>query len=583
MPIAFLAVIAAFFAVYSLAEAQLKWADRKRAFKQREDVILPSGGEAELPMSVLYRGVKPGHKPRMRFSPSDLYKVSDPVITPAHDAYHNYSFVVLFTGAVGVEEYSVRIGPDKLHGKFIIAGFVIKKGGRIVSGDDGEGVRFGQEGTFEFDVDAVGVKGRRVDLTSTRIEPRSSDGGVYMKEVDEKRTGFSDTGFTLAIAKLRVGRGAFLLQFEAPAIEYLGETFETVLHVTQETLPPPRCVVEGPKLFSRSGIVEARMYNVLSPPLEKNVEQIALSIGGRSIPFDVGLSILVLPTSTIAFSKTPSTGAATIVCDDTEAVVVSDGVEIEGGLTVVSNGRPLPLAKDTLIRDAPSSDTLSTLTSLLRVVDSDPDILTQFDGNDILDEYCTVVQAEKCVITAISSGSAILNIAALVKKPTRSISTLEKSFMDCVFQTSLRYACDKLKLVKVNVTSTNVIAATTGAAGLATWTILVISCVGALALIALVVLTSWAVYRRSSLLSESSYSSSGPVGVPDPSDVLYEQSIVRDVYGRSEMGGPSMRDALTSEQVASLREETLLPPSEDLSGDGRSLRDDTTVSSSYSI
>ncbi|CDF35448.1 unnamed protein product [Chondrus crispus] len=321
------------------------------------------------------------------------------------------------------------------------------------------------------------------------------------------------------------------------------------------------------------------MYNILTPPRGSPVSEIVLKIGDTSTSFSSSSSSLKLPTSTVVFEGVSGVGPAEITCDGEAAVVVPTADDDGDDLTVVSGGASEPLAKDELVTEYPSSDTEARITSTIRVVNSSPDVLTVSEANAIITEYCRVAECQEIGVRSILEGSALLDIGALVEDADVAKADLRKSFDDCEFQEKTDYACDELELLEVR--STNAIAATVATAGIATWTIILISVVGAIGLVAVLTLAAWAVHRRhASRESESSYSSSGPLGVPDPSDLLYEQSIVRDVYGRGEDGGPSEQAAVDSERAAAMREEFPKPPSSSSLSRGNRSSD---ASSTYSV
>lgn len=562
----------------TIVSSDLLWGDETTS--PRTIIALPSFGEGDLSLTVLAKppaGPDPGPP---TLSPSDLYEVGAPAITSAADGFTNFTYPLALTGEVGVADLIVSAGSKTLKATLIAAGFVIKDSdGNTVSGDDRAGVAVGQDGETVYDVVAVGTNGKSVDLSDVTINPRPANKGAYMEEVDLTNTGFSRNKFTLAINKFRVGTGAFLIAFELPTVEADGETFETVLYASQSTTPAPPCVVVGSELVSRSGTVEVSMFNLLSPPLPSHVKNIVLSVGGNSYDYNKGQSSLVNPTSTVVFSSVADSGDASITCDGSAAVVLEDGVEVSD-LTVTGESGD-PLAKDTLIKKLPSPGSDVLITSTVRVVDSDPLTLTEAEAETIKAEYISTVSASKCVIANITAGSAIIFFGAVVSDADAAQKAVEEAFSSCAFQKNTGYRCSKLELggsQTVNVAGSTAIAA----GGIATWSIILIACIGAFSLIAVVSLSLWAVYRRSSDLSESSYNSAGPMGVPDPSDLLYEQTIVRDIYGRGEEGGPTAEEAKHSEVAATMREQYPHPPSSG-TGISRARASSLGASSTYSV
>ncbi|KAA8491257.1 hypothetical protein FVE85_9552 [Porphyridium purpureum] len=75
--------------------------------------------------------------------------------------------------------------------------------------------------------------------------------------------------------------------------------------------------------------------------------------------------------------------------------------------------------------------------------------------------------------------------------------------------------------------------------GLPTWAIAVISVIAALLLILIIAVALFLILaNKEEEDTESSYSSEGPALVPRPDDIMYQQAIVRDEYGRGEFSEP---------------------------------------------
>lgn len=84
--------------------------------------------------------------------------------------------------------------------------------------------------------------------------------------------------------------------------------------------------------------------------------------------------------------------------------------------------------------------------------------------------------------------------------------------------------------------------------GLATWAIAVISVIAALLLILIIAVALFLILaNKEEEDTESSYSSEGPALVPRPDDIMYQQAIVRDEYGRGEFSEPIEGDELEME------------------------------------
>eukprot|EP00178_Gracilaria_changii_P006369 TRINITY_DN2098_c0_g1_i1.p1 TRINITY_DN2098_c0_g1~~TRINITY_DN2098_c0_g1_i1.p1 ORF type:complete len:569 (+),score=127.20 TRINITY_DN2098_c0_g1_i1:2537-4243(+) len=535
--------------------------------------VLASYGDASATVNVLVKGAADSTP---EVSSSSLFSVGTPSVAEAAGGYTNYSIPMSFNGGVGSTTYTVTVGDESITGTVIVAGFVIMADGQVVSGDDGEGISVGQSGTTTYEVKAVGVDGGAVDISGTSISGKELS-GPYMKEIDMSGTSISSTTFTLKIATLRVGTGNFLINFDAPAISMGGESFETVLNVKQATSPEPACVAYGGAITTSGGMIKVPMFNLMTPPKASAVRKVTVTIGSTSADWDVDSSSLTLPDHMVAF-RISAAGVASITCDGEPAVVM-------GGDIVASGDDSAAALATSLITEIPRDGSTSVFSAVISVVDSSPDMLLASDAQKILDRFCSVIGSSNCAIEGVTSGSAILDCAGEIDEGDAAAAeaALNEEFDSCEFQTATGYECDKLRLGEMSVTKA--VAGAGGAAaaaGLATWTIVLIAAVGAFALILVIVLGLWAVYRRSAEQSESDYSSSGPLGVPDPSDLLYEQSIVRDIYGRGDFpeGGPSAAVAEQRAREAELREETPRPPSS--SGVSRGAGTDD-ASSTYSV
>lgn len=542
-------------------------------------VVLASFGEGTASVSYFYKGNTPDSA---SVSSGSLYTVGE-IIKSTFEDYVNYTIPFTFDKGVGKASYkfTVTSGSDSvsIEGNVIIAGFDILDNGVVVSGDERPGVSVGQDGQYSYKVRAMGTDGKRPSLSNVRITFREMK-GPYMKEV--KSATFQGDDFNVELNKYRVGTGNFQMNFDAPSITYNGESFETILNVKQATTPVPPCVaVGGSYKIKATGEVEIPMFNLAKPPRTSVVSKIRMTVDGKSYDFDADKSDLGIPDQTVVF-RPETTGQATIQCDGEDAVS-TESVLIVGPVPKQPTG---PLAKDSM-EPLSESPKYKTITAVITVVDSDPILLEKKDADAIVAKMCQVIDGKKCVYEKITRGSAVMSCAGYVDgAATDSESKLRNAFTGCTFQSSLDYACDKLLLGKMNTLSPKAVSgagvSAASAAGLATWVIVVIAVVGAFAIILLVMVGLWAVYRRNAEQSESDYSSSGPLGVPDPSDLLYEQSIVRDIYGRGDFpeGGPSAAAAEARAREADLREEFPRPPSS--SGVSRAMGTDD-ASSTYSV
>lgn len=490
-------------------------------------------------------------------SPSSLYSATVGSVLPTSGGLYNYSITISSRGGVGSSDLVVTSGEESITASVIVAGVVILDSeGKIISGDDGEGGSIGESGTKSYEYKAVGTDGSTFSISSATVASTSS----YM-EVDTASTGFSGSSFVIYINQYRYGAGSFTLDIDVSEIMLGGEHFETSLKLSQNVPSSPPCVVVGKEYPISGGMVSIEMFNLLSPPQSVPVSEVVLMIGSSSYSWDQGASDLSSPDQMVKFSVS-SSGDASITCDGQDAEVIGGDLVITG-TPVASTETPVaPELADGMETDAPEpSEGYEGLTAKVKVVDGSIDTFPKANATSILSKCCEIIGSDNCVVTEVTSGSVILDIYGNVQDGSSSQSDLEDCFGDCSCQEDLGYACDKLTLENVELKA-GAGPAVAGSTGLALWTIILIAGLGAFALITLIMLGLLAVYRRSAEHSESGYSSSGPLGVPDPSDLLYEQSIVRDIYGRGDFpeGGPSAAVAEQRQREANLREEFPRPP-----------------------
>ena len=388
----------------------------------------------------------------------------------------------------------------------------------------------------------------------------------------------------------RLGTGYFLLEFETTAITLNGESFETVLKVSQDIMSVP-CVAFGGTYEVTDGFVAIPMYNLGVPPRSAPFSEVAITVGSTTVRWDTSKSSLDPPDQTVYFPITEE-GSATISCDGEDGVILapeddpsSDTIEIENNTPVPPSPSP-PLAT-TITSDLPEADPDQiTFEALIKVVKSDPNVLSAPDATLISNTFCDYIGSSGCVITKIVKGSAVLTTQGYIDegKADGADDSLRDAFLSCEFQNKTGYACEgEIELISTSSSPNKLAGGSAAASGMAPWTIALIASVGAFVLVLIIVLSLWFVYRRSAEQSESDYSSSGPLGVPDPNDLLYEQSIVRDIYGRGDFGdgGPSEAVAVERAREAALREESLRPPSSSGISRGGVSTDD--ASSTYSV
>lgn len=529
--------------------------------------VLLSFGEAD----TVVTAVADGSEQEVTVSESMLYTVGAVTSVPAANGQTNYSIPLTMETGVGVDDLTVTIGGETATASVIVAGMVIKQDGQIVSGDNYPGVTVGIEGTTTFQVEAIGTDGQVFDPSSATVTP-SAMSGTYMLQYDAEASSLSSTEFILAIAQYRTSADGFKLNYDIPSLELNGESFETNLKVMQTPTTAP-CVAVGGTYTSSNGVVLVDMYNVVAD------EGASISVAGSPAgALNSDESSFSMPLQQIAFDFATE-GEATITCGDIEAFVLNPPVIIDVSATSE------PLAKDNVfvVDEVDNKDRLTARISLLT---SSPETLTVAQADPIVVafcSYCGVPRGADCNIVEVTAGSAVLTMVANVESGEgEGVERTVKSKVDsCEYAQEVNVNCPDLVYLQSTVKAVGA-PTTAAAAGLATWTIVLIAGVGAFALILLIMLGLLAVYRRSAEQSESDYSSSGPLGVPDPSDLLYEQSIVRDIYGRGDFpeGGPSADVAEQREREAALREEFPRPPSS--SGVSRGSATDD-ASSTYSV
>lgn len=531
-------VLVAFFALFALTTAELYFdagTENTVMFAEGEDSVFVISSESTAPT----------------VSPSSLYSVTVST-SPITGGLYNHTITISSRGGVGSTDLVVSSSMESITGSVIIAGVVILDSeGNIISGDDGEGGSIGDTSTKSYEYKAVGTDGSMLSLSSASVASTSS----YM-EVDTAATGFSGSNFVIYINQYRYGTGSLTLDIDVPSIELNGEVFETSLKLSQNVPSNPPCVVVGKEYPISGEMVSIEMWNLGSPPQPAPVSAVVLMIGSSSYPWDEAASELSGPNQIVKFSVSLN-GDASITCDGQDAVVIG------GDLVITGSPESTPELATELVTDAPEPEEgFEPLIATVRDVDANIDTFPKDKAADILSKCCSIIGSDNCVITAVTAGSVILDIQGNVKNGTDSESDLRNCFDTCECQKSLGYDdCDKLELTDVSINAAAGVPAA-GSAGLALWTIILIAGLGAFALITLIMLGLLAVYRRSADHSESGYSSSGPLGVPDPSDLLYEQSIVRDIYGRGDFpeGGPSAAVAEQRQREANLREEFPRPP-----------------------
>jgi hypothetical protein len=558
-------------------------------------VLLMHGDEAAT-VTVLYRGEKPASAEVKPVADSDRSIWHTGQITSNAVVSHqvqnknqwtNYSVPFSFDQGVGRAQWSFVVhfadgSQESVSGEFIVAGLVVTQSGNIVSGDNRQGISIPSYETFlssqqdlNLVVQACGVQGTSdVDFSSVEFSAMDVMTGTDLKQLASADIAPSGK-LNLVLAKYRVGSGKFIINIDVPGIELDGEIYETVLNIKMDTAAVPPPVVVPQSASCTGGYLSVPMYNLLKPPASKNAQSCTLTIGGNAIPFDRAMSKLVQPDQTIVFKTDGHTGSASVACDGTNAVVLGGfsnntfGVSSNGAI-LLPNGSSVGLASSFLQPPLADKDGMIRLDTQIRVVSGDPKTYSIESASKILEAVCYFTDGTSCELVNVTKGSAILDINNHVNAATADANreSLDHSIRSCSFQQHVGVPCDDIELnksVEVHAaeSKTKDAASANGRSGTPSAVPIIAGLIGGLCLILVVVGSLWLVHRRNNERTESSISSAGPVGVPDPDNVLYQQAIVRDIYGRGDFstGGPTPEAIALRRRESELRDSSLRPSS----------------------
>ncbi|KAK1865751.1 hypothetical protein I4F81_008275 [Pyropia yezoensis] len=424
----------------------------------------------------------------------------------------------------------------------------------------------------------------------------SSAGYADGKLSDGCGAGFASDGsaFALKLSPYRIGTGSFKLTFKWTSLELDGEYFTTELIVKLDTTMAAPCVAMGGEVEvdARGGSVAVDMFNLMMPPQGSDVEKVVLSYGGKSYDHDPSKSVLEQPDQKIVFSV--GSGVAGESYDAKLQCVFEDRTKdakyLGGKLRISVTGK----AELAAIAPLAEMDNKTRVAILIELDRYEPESYTVAVHNKCVAALVQLlgVSASNVGLGAVTPGSAIAEMhvyaddRAMFESQKRTM-TASMSPQSCDAAEAIGEPCDTVSLKDMFVLASDgsgVLGGspvgTVAASGtLAAWSIALIAVLGALVVLVLVCLALWVVYRRSSDSSASDYSSSGPLGVPDPDDLLYNESVVRDVYGRSNGAGPTAEAAAERAREAELREEFPRPPSTSAA----SGRDTDDASSTYTV
>ncbi|GAB0497451.1 hypothetical protein MMPV_008784 [Pyropia vietnamensis] len=535
----------------------------------------------------------------------------------------NMTFTLAMEGQVGVSAFTLVVVTDvdtySMEGFYEVGGFVLKNGDRVVSGEDSM-LQLGNvydviaKPTTELTVVTKTFGSSRPSWEDIEIEVASVDGAVDHKLVvldgscsaagyvdgklsDGCGAGFAPDGssFGLKLSPYRIGTGSVKLTFKWTSLELDGEYFTTELIVKLDTSMAAPCVAMGGdvEVDSGGGMVSVAMFNLMSPPQFTDVDKVVLSYGDKSYDHDPRKSVLEQPDQKVVFSV--GSGVAGESYNAKIQCVFGDRTmeaKYLGGKVRISVTGKAELAR---ISPLPEVDNKTRVAILIKLERYEIESYTVAVHNKCVAALVQLlgVSASNVGLGAVTRGSAVPELQvyaddrAMFESQKRTM-TASMSPQSCDAAEALKEPCDKVSLQDMYVLASDGSGVLGGspvgtvAAGgaLAAWSIALIAVLGAVFVLVIVCLALWVVYRRSSDSSASDYSSSGPLGVPDPDDLLYNESVVRDVYGRSNGGGPTAEAAAERAREAELREEFPRPPSTSAAS-GRADTDD--ASSTYTV
>jgi len=199
--LSFFAAALALAAVFSSAVAQLvyKDADGTDAATVPDTVLLYSAGVSES-ISFFYKGPGVSTVSVAKSTGGALDTFTASSIKTSITGYTNVT-VTFAAKDVGADDYTVSIkdnagGAASISGKVVSAGFVIvDAAGKVVSGDEAEGVTVGASGATTYDVKAVGINGAAVSVDDTTFTPFANTGSLRDWKVQ--------TGFLYSVYQLQ--------------------------------------------------------------------------------------------------------------------------------------------------------------------------------------------------------------------------------------------------------------------------------------------------------------------------------------------------------------------------------------------
>lgn len=572
-------------------------------------------------------------------SASVLTSVSAPTITSG-GIYEggvpltNVTFTNGFEGMVGKAHYTVTVETTKAvyvcHGAYSVAGFVMLINGEVVSGDDNDGLAL--PGVYALKAKAlhrVDVKwhtfeddrGAAPGVGDIQLSLTEQEGSVWLRELEwddscpsdgfvngrlpsDCAMGFNPgaTQFGINMSPYRVGYGQFFIRMTWPAVSLDGEAFETVLPVSIRKAAATPCVAmsEALSVNTSGGDVTLSMFNLLAPPQPTDVQQVILTYNGKSYAHNMSESILEQPDQTVTWTvdggDPRSTYPVTVSCDFGGASGVTSAVEHPSPITISMVGEAVKATPHPL----PPRDDKDILQAEVRLVRFRPWNYTVNAAEPVEAGMASLcgVPISNLGIASIRLGSAIVAPQAYVDGEaefTALADSLTAAFEDCSAQAALGEACADASLLSVEMvprlevlddgSSSDVGSSADVAAGgsLAPWAVALIVVFAALAALLLVAAVLFVVSRRNAESTQSGASSSGPLGVPSPHTVLYSEGVIRDMYGRGPVGGPTEEAVMEREEQAEAREGLPRPPSGSNHSGVGGVDDTDGASSTYTV
>jgi hypothetical protein len=546
--------------------------------------ILLMYGNETTNVTVLYRGEAPVFTVVESVTAADrdvwyAGEVSEASVfddnVPNKSEWTNYSIPFVFDQGVGRTQWSFVVHlsngrRESIHGEFVVAGLVVRQNGNIVSGINRQGITIPSYESFvlspqdlQLDVKFCNMQGsENVDISATTFSATDVMSGTDLKQLASANI-TANGKLNVVIGKYRVGSGKFIINIAVPGIDLNGKVHETMLKVKMDNVATPPAVVVLESATSTPGYLSVPMYNLLDPPAIKNVQSCTLTIGANAISFDPTMSKLVQPDQTIVFKTGGHAGLASVSCDGAGAIVLGGfpnntfGISSTGSV-LLPNRSSHGLAASLIEPRLCDKEAMVRLDTQLRVVSADPKTYTMESAQTILEAVCFFSNGTSCTLVNVTKGSAILDINNYVGsgKEERGRESLEHSIRSCTFQKRVGVPCSEIELNKSIKAHTapgnnNQEPAKGRETGPPSHAPIVAGLVGGLCLVLVVIGSLWFVHRHNNIRTESEISSSGPIGVPDADDVVYQQAIVRDIYGRGDFSSGGS----TPEAVALRRRE----------------------------